>query len=506
MKLRRLVIVDGYTDEPAGLGVPPYIDVYPREAYGALKLASTDNEAYYFTIDEVRRNFNLYVDKAKRADLVLVIAGALVPGKYLGGEPLRDSKELQMLKKFIDTPLALAGPAASLGLGGIGGTKASKVSADYLIRGRLAHWIHSAATDGIEYAEDIFEYDYRLVNEALVKGSEVVLQHPNMKIGNLIAEVETFKGCPRRVSGGCSFCLDVLKGRVKQRDARDIIREIEALYKLGVRSFRLGRQSDILVYGSEELDSSEWPKPNPGALERLFLGIRSVAPSLMTLHIDNVNPGTIDKWPKESKSALKIIVKYHTPGDVAALGIESVDPKVIKINNLKVDMEGALRAIRIINEVGSERGWNGLPHLLPGINFIAGLPGESKETWNLNMELLKRIKEEGLLVRRVNVRKLSLIPGTRVASMIDKVKVAKGYERFRKYVMEWQREMLSKVAPRGTVLVNLVVEKTEKGVAYARSPGSYPITVEIPKPLRPGTWIRARVKRHHARSVVAEPL
>ena len=32
-----ILIVDCYTDEPAGLGVPPYLGVYPRYLYGYLK-------------------------------------------------------------------------------------------------------------------------------------------------------------------------------------------------------------------------------------------------------------------------------------------------------------------------------------------------------------------------------------------------------------------------------------------------------------------------------------
>jgi len=504
-RVRRMLIVDGYTDEPAGLGVPPYLDVYAREAYGALKLVDSSNEAYYLTIDEVRKDWVGYAELTKKVDLVLVIAGALVPGKYLGGEPLRSPQEFERLKFLSSAPVALAGPAASFGLGGTGGSVSTEVEADYRIRGRVAHWVYEAALWGPESASDALWIDnYALVDKALIRGSEVVKQHPNYKVGNLTVELETYSGCARSVGGGCSFCLAPLKGRPVQRDVRKIVEEVEALYKFGVRSFRLGRQSDILVYGSPDLGTEEWPRPSPLALRRLFQGIRSVAPSLITLHIDNVNPGTISRWPEESELALKEIVRWHTPGDVAAMGIESVDPRVVKINNLKVLLDDALVAIRIVNKVGRNRGWNGLPHLLPGINFIAGLPGESKETWEYNKALLDRIEEEGLLVRRVNLRKLSLLPGTQAYSLTKKVVVSKGYEGFRKYVMKWQERMLKKVVPPGTVLRNLVVEKVEKGVSYARQPASYPLTVEIVKPLPVGSWITAVVKRAHSRSVLAE--
>ncbi len=506
MKLKRVLIVDGYTDEPAGLGVPPYLDVYPREVYGALKLADTNSKVYYLTIDEVRRNRSKFIEVSERVDLTVIIAGALVPGKYLSGEPLRGLDELMRLKLWAKSPVALAGPVTSYGLGGVGGKRTEAVTGDFIvIRGDLAPWFYQAAKYGIDRVSLLEPLEgYALRSKALVRGAEIVLQHPNLGLGNLTLEIETYRGCSRWVSGGCSFCIDPQYGKPLTRSFEDVVREIEIAYKLGVRNFRLGRQSDILVYGSEELGIEEWPRPNPRALEKLFVGIRSVAPSLMTLHIDNVNPRTIYEWPSSSRLALKTIVEYHTPGDVAALGIESVDPKVVKINNLKVDMEQALFSIKVINEIGSKRGWNGLPHLLPGINFIAGLPGESKRTWQLNKELLDEIYKRGLLVRRVNVRKLSVIQGTKVSFMIREPKIAKGYEEFRKYALTWQRKMLERVVPKGTILVNVLVEKVRGNVSYARQPGSYPITVEIPKPLKTGSWLTVEVKRHHSRSVLAE--
>ena len=66
--------------------------------------------------------------------------------------------------------------------------------------------------------------------------------------------------------------------------------------------------------------------------------------------------------------------------NVAAFGVESVDPIVIKNNNLKATKHDVLDAIRIINEIGSKKGKNGMPELLPGLNFVFGLAGETKKT------------------------------------------------------------------------------------------------------------------------------
>ena len=42
-------ILDCYTDEPAGLGVPPYLGTYPRYIAGYLDIIP-----YYITIDDLR--------------------------------------------------------------------------------------------------------------------------------------------------------------------------------------------------------------------------------------------------------------------------------------------------------------------------------------------------------------------------------------------------------------------------------------------------------------------
>ena len=46
-----ITIVDCYTDEPAGLGVPPFIGTYPRYLYGYY---SKENDVSYLTIDDLR--------------------------------------------------------------------------------------------------------------------------------------------------------------------------------------------------------------------------------------------------------------------------------------------------------------------------------------------------------------------------------------------------------------------------------------------------------------------
>lgn len=485
----RVLIVDGYNDEPGGLGVPPYIDVYPRLIAGSFWLADKTARVDYVTADQFRASESYWLRRASQYDILVFIAGVVVPGKYIGGDPARP-EELVKWAGLIEGPIKiLAGPAARWGMGLEGGKPAYPPSAferagfDVLVRGDVEEYFTDLARYGVEKASPVrLRRDYRLYDKVARLGARIVRKHPRLGHG-LIAEIETYRGCARWVSGGCSFCVEPLRGRPLQRDPQGIVAEVEALYNNGVRAFRLGRQADILVYGSSGLSREEWPKPNPQALERLLHGIRSVAPGLEVLHIDNVNPGTIARHPSESEEALKTIIKYHTDGDVAAMGVETADPRVARINNLNTTPEEALYAITLVNRLGRERGPSGLPHLLPGINFILGLPGETSETYRLNRSFLEEILSRRLLVRRVNVRRLLPLPPTRAYRMKHGVRgrLEKHARSFTWWVRrEFEARMLSMIAPKGTILSRLYVEECKHGVCYARQTGSYPLIVAIP--------------------------
>jgi radical SAM superfamily enzyme with C-terminal helix-hairpin-helix motif len=234
---------------------------------------------------------------------------------------------------------------------------------------------------------------------------------------------------------------------------------------------------------SKDAGEKEFPRPNPSAIEEFFKKIRTVAPDLKTLHIDNANPGVIAKYPKESEQIAKTIVKYHTAGDVAAFGVESVDPIVIKKNNLKASAEDVLDSIKLLNKVGAKRGANGMPELLPGLNFVFGLDGESRKTFELDFDFLKKILDENLLLRRINLRQIIPIPGTKMYSVGNKfVKKNKAlFKHFKNQVRtEIERPMLEKILPQKTIVRDIYTEKLDGKTVFGRQLGSYPLLIGIP--------------------------
>ena len=125
-------ILDCYTDEASGLGVPPYLGTYPRYIYG--KLVSEGHNVKYLTIDDLRLwkqkkgviretsvkektnifIYNLTVNDARKVmaetDTLIVIVGVHVPGKYLSAQP-GTLKEVKSLLWDIKVKKILTGPA-----------------------------------------------------------------------------------------------------------------------------------------------------------------------------------------------------------------------------------------------------------------------------------------------------------------------------------------------------------------------------------------------------------
>ena len=504
----RVLIIDGYTDEPAGLGVPPYIDVYPRYLAGSVWAFDPHAEIIYKTIDSVRGNLDWLKDISSSCDLSVLIAGVTVPGKYLSGAPATVKDALRLPSFFNSKYTAICGPAVRFGFASGGGSTARLPREledlyDFVIRGDPEVVVQSLLRENFSEGVDLdaVRPSSDTINEYAARGAMIIQQHPFYPDG-LICEIETFRGCPRSITGGCSFCTEPLHGLPDFRSVRGIANEICSLHSFGARNFRLGRQPDILIYGSK--DQNGYPAPSPSALRRLFSSIRKVAPDLKVLHIDNVNPATIYEHPEESEDALKVIVSYHTPGDVAALGIESADEEVIRRNNLKVCPEGAMLAIEIVNDVGKERGENGLPQLLPGVNFVYGLPGETKRTFEINLEFMREVLDRGLMVRRINLRQVMVLPSTRMESVGDYlVKKHKHlfFEHKRRMRDEIDLPMIKRVVPKWTVMREVRTELVEGSTTWARQIGSYPILVGIPKQMPVGVFTDVVVLDHGPRSV-----
>ena len=475
------MLLDGYTDEPACLGVPPYISPYVRLAYGALSAAGT--ETTYATIDQWRAGGV----EPGRYDLLAVVRHVAVPGRYLRGMPASD-RELEEVARGFHGPKVL-----SLGVAPDRGDRNVMDAYDVVARGDMDAGLYDLAVDG-DYTDRLRTAEEWRAWSA--RGAAVCSSHPDHG-GPLIAEVQMYRGCVRHISGGCRFCTEPLLGDVLFRPPMDILEEVEALASSGVRHLRLGAQSCVFSYMASGVGETETPVPNPEVIESLFSAIVGVA-SPDVFHLDNANPAVIAAHPEESRKVLGSIVAHCSSGNVLAMGLESADPEVARANNLNADPETTLAAIRLVNEVGADRGPTGLPTVLPGLNFLCGLEGESKETYRANMDFLRQVLREGLLLRRTNIRQV--IPSRRD---FPGVRHRREFEQFRRTVrQEIDLPMLGRIAPEGVVLRRVYTELVEGGRTFGRQVGTYPLLVGLPYRYETGRWVDVAVTETGPKSVV----
>ena len=523
-----VTLVDGYVDEPAHFGVPPYVSTYPRYTAGALVDAGVPEEnVTYHTIDELRDDRSKWLD-VERADLMVYIGGMTVPGKYVGGTPA-EPDEVRELAWTANGTSVMGGPVR-FGVGeenaGATETERKNLDFDFLAMADVEAAAYDLVRNGLEGFNDRYR-DVAGVDRWASQGAFVGEQHPNHP-EYLIGELETSRGCAYR----CSFCTEPMYGDPDFRTPPSVVGEVDALSDRGVKHFRIGRQADILAYGGDG------EKPNPDALRQLYGGIREVAPDLETLHLDNMNPITVVKWPELSREGIRIIARHNTPGDTAAFGLESADPVVQEQNELNVTADECFEAVRIVNEEGgwrpgeepgtgpstdvatgadavaygrgdeSEPSSPRLPKLLPGINLLHGLDGEREETYELNKQFLERVLDAGLMLRRVNIRQVMAFEGTDMAETgasiaLDHKRQFKAYKREVRETVD--NPMLQRVAPVGTVLPDVHFEYHQDGRTFGRQLGTYPLLVGIPGERELGAVRDVAIVDHGYRSVTGVP-
>ena len=106
------LVLDGYEDEPAAFGVPPYVGFHIRYLCGVLEQANVSYE--YTTIDAWRMYLKEAGEEAVRERLANVagiacVAGAVVPGRYLRGTPISLKETRDIIRNLPHTTPALFG-------------------------------------------------------------------------------------------------------------------------------------------------------------------------------------------------------------------------------------------------------------------------------------------------------------------------------------------------------------------------------------------------------------
>ena len=497
------LIIDGYEDEPAAFGVPPYVGFHIRYICGVLEEKGINYE--YCPIDSYRINPPSLENRLG----IVILAGAIVPGKYLRGTPisLRETKEV-ISETPGDTPILCGGWAirgwrhqgwSPLRRNLFLALQDTDATLDYFLSNN--EWKHQRRT-----AEQWTAWAHAGAR------SKAVTHNPDLN-GPLTYEVEVYQGCVR-YKRGCKFCIEPKKGVPIWRSPEDIIQEVSIAHDMGVEHVRLGGMTDTYTYMAEGVVEMEYPRPNPEPIAKLLHGLRDDG-RLGILHTDNGNPSIIAEHLEEAEEITKTLVETLSDGAVLSFGLESADPRVHEANWLNCDSKQLKSAIALINKHGRVRGERGLPKLLPGLNFIAGLNGETSQTYDINLKLLNELKDEGHMIRRVNIRQ---VEGEGFQDIDDA-----DFKAFKATVRdEFDGPLLEEMLPTGTILNDVWWEAHEgrtrlprhlgpearssdvhgkAGITFGRQIGAYPILVGMNYMAPLETYSNIMVTGHGARSI-----
>ena len=507
------LVLDGYEDEPAAFGVPPYVGFHIRYVCGVLEQHTI--EYTYMTIDQWR----LCSEEEREQHLrdlegFVCIAGAVVPGRYIRGTPISRRESTELIRSLPRDIPALFGGWAVRGW---------KQQGWLPLRSNLFLAVQDTdATLNGFLKTGTWKHERRSGEQwttwaHLGARSKAVVQHPDLggeeKPGPLTYEVEVYQGCVR-FKRGCKFCIEPKKGIPIWRTPEDIIEEVKLAHDSGVQHVRLGGMTDTYTYMAEGVKDLEYPIPNPEPIAKLLHGLREDE-RLGILHTDNGNPSIIAENIEPSTEITKTLVETLSDGAVLSFGLESADPNVHAANWLNCDANQLKSALRLINQYGRERGERGLPKLLPGLNFIAGLNGERSETYSMNLNLLRELRNEGLLLRRINIRQVEGegfqdIPETEFKSFKSAVRGT------------IDSPLLQELFPLGQVLkdvhwethdgrTRLPVHLTEEhigehvhgraGLTFGRQIGAYPILIGVPYHIPLESSSNIMITGHGARSI-----
>ena len=497
------LVIDGYEDEPAAFGVPPYVGFHIRYICGVLEQAGIPYE--YCTIDSYRLNPPSLEDRLG----VVVLAGAIVPGKYLRGAPISLRETRDVISKIPGNIPILCGGWAIRGWRQQGWSplrqnlflalQDTDATLSFFLNN--SQWKHQRRN-----AEQWTAWAHAGAK------SKAVTHNPDLH-GPLTYEVEVYQGCVR-YKRGCKFCIEPKKGVPIWRSPEDIIQEVALAHEMGVEHVRLGGMTDTYTYMAEGVVDMEYPRPDPEPIAKLLHGLRDDE-RLGILHTDNGNPSIIAEHLEESEEITKTLVETLSDGAVLSFGLESADPNVHEANWLNCDSGQLKSAIALINKYGRERGERGLPKLLPGLNFIAGLNGETSATYNINLKLLRELKQEGHMIRRVNIRQ---VEGEGFQEIDDD-----DFRSFKNSVREeFDGPLLEEMLPTGTILDDVWWEAHDgrtrlprhlepeakdpaihgkAGITFGRQIGAYPILVGMNYLAPLENYSQIMVTGHGARSI-----
>lgn len=267
------------------------------------------------------------------------------------------------------------------------------------------------------------------------ESDEIVEGMPSDRKYSFKTGVNIMFGC----NNFCSYCIvPYVRGRERSREAKDIVREIEALVKDGVVEVMLLGQN-VNSYGK----NLEQPMTFAELLKEIeqIDGLERIR--FMTSHPKDLSDDLIEVMANSKK----ICPHLHLP-------LQSGSSRILKAMNRRYDKEKYLALAKKIRER--------MPDIALTTDIIVGFPGETEEDFQETLDVVRQVRYDSAFTFIYSKR-----TGTPAAVMEDQIPedvVKDRFDRLLKEVQTISKEMAERFT--GNEETVLVEEKNSQMDGY----------------------------------------
>ena len=275
----------------------------------------------------------------------------------------------------------------------------------------------------------------RMIIDIWKDTDQIVEDLPNERKYAFKSGVNIMFGC----NNFCSYCIvPYVRGRERSREAKDIVREIEALVKDGVVEVMLLGQN-VNSYGK----NLEQPMTFAELLREIeqIDGLERIR--FMTSHPKDLSDDLIEVMANSKK----ICPHLHLP-------LQSGSRRILKAMNRRYDKEKYLALAKKIRER--------LPDIALTTDIIVGFPGETEEDFQETLDVVRQVRYDSAFTFIYSKR-----TGTPAAVMEDQIPedvVKDRFDRLLKEVQTISKEMAERFT--GNEETVLVEEKNSQMDGY----------------------------------------
>ena len=275
----------------------------------------------------------------------------------------------------------------------------------------------------------------RMIIDIWKDTDQIVEDLPNERKYAFKSGVNIMFGC----NNFCSYCIvPYVRGRERSREAKDIVREIEALVKDGVVEVMLLGQN-VNSYGK----NLEQPMTFAELLREIeqIDGLERIR--FMTSHPKDLSDDLIEVMA----NSRKICPHLHLP-------LQSGSSRILKAMNRRYDKEKYLALAKKIRER--------MPDIALTTDIIVGFPGETEEDFQETLDVVRQVRYDSAFTFIYSKR-----TGTPAAVMEDQIPedvVKDRFDRLLKEVQTISKEMAERFT--GNEETVLVEEKNSQMDGY----------------------------------------